>query len=596
MKLKLFVSVVALGVLVACGGGGSSSSAPATESVTGSNRLVENLPDMTKFKSMELQSPAADQVVAWKEGLPLYAKIKLHLENSVAGLQSNFLPSAYAQTASSQTSSSQTTTSSAASTICNVKNLVGVATDGTSIDLSLTEGSTSECVGVTDMFDGKTYILLATEGIYKDGKTCNLVFAQKATGNLFCLGETKRSRYTFTRKNGENWKKYEILQATDNGNYIFLETKVDIFDSLGLKTGELIKVLRFDLRDAVGGPSALTVLEAENTTWYNWGSNGDTSWFNLYGFSGLENGDMAATYQYNINNSLFGSSNYINDSTYFAHNSAANNFDSIRINLNSLNTSSSSSYSYWYQQINCYLGGATTTNNGVEASNFYFVANTTGGNKLYKAHYDGASVVIQDQGTTNLCVSWYGSSAIAKIDGEYYGVIQNSQRVQNTWNWATGQGQTGIDLYKRDLNANADVIVAEMTTQRSWANPQLVVSSSGRKAYVALGAMEQWIWNSSTNSSERVQNGAEIFYVDLANYGGSAITNISPVVASAEKIWISTLSNVGSDGLLQFAGRDLTTPMFKKIDVTVDPIEPKITRRPASAAGSGGETLVVVRL
>jgi hypothetical protein len=593
MKLKIILGAVVLSLLVACGGsgGGGSAAAPTSESTTGSNQLPTNLPAIKSLTAMALQTPSASQVSQWKNALPFYAKARLQLNQIMASLQEKLIPNAYAQSSSSSsTSSSQT--SSNQSTVCSVKNLVGVNSDGTSIDLSLTSGASGECVGVTDMFDGKTYVLLATEGIYKDGKTCNLVFAQKSTGSLFCLGEKSRSRYTFTRKDGSNWKKYDILQATDNGNYIFLETKVDIYDTLGSKTGELVKVLRFDLTDSINGPSVMTVLEAENTSWYSWSNSGDTTWFTLYGYSGLENGDMAATYQYSINNYTFSSNNYINDSTYFAYNASAGNFDSVRIDLSSLNSGSSS---YWYQQIKCYLGGATTTANGVDTSNFYFVADV-GGSKLYKAHYNGTAVVTQDQGQTNLCANWYGSSAIAKIDGEYYGVTQNTQRVQSAWNWSTGQGQVGIDLYKRDLNSSQDVVIAEMTTQRSWANPQMAVSTSGRKAYVVLGAAEQWIWNSLTSSSTRVQNGAEIFYIDLANYVNTPIQNVTPVVTSADKIWVSTLSNVGSDGLLQFAGRDMATPMFNKIDVTVDPVQSSVNRRAADSAGNGGETLVVVRL
>ena len=593
MKLKISIGLSVLGLLVACGGGdGGTVAAPPTASASGSNQLATKLPAISSLKAMALQTPSASQVSQWKNNMPAYAKVKMHVKEFTTALQTSLVPNAYAQTAPSSAGSSSST--STVSTTCSVKNLVGLDANGVAIDLSLTAGTSSECIGVTDMFDGQAYVLLATEGIYKDGKTCNLVFAQKSTGSLFCLGEKNRSRYTFTRKDGSNWKKYDILQATDNGKYIFLETKVDVYDSMGSKTGELVKVLRFDLTDAVNGPTVMTVLEAENTSWYNWSSSGDTTWFTLYGYSGLENGDMAATYQYSINNYTFSSNNYINDSTYFAYNTSSKSFDSIKIDLSSLNTSSTS---YWYQQIKCYLGGAVTTANGVDTSNFYFVADING-SKLYKAYYDGTNVVTQALGTTSLCANWYGSSAIAKIDGEYYGVTQNTQRVQNAWNWNTGQGQVGIDLYKRDLNASQDVVIAEMTTQRSYANPQLAVSSAGNKAYVVLGAAEQWIWNSGTSSSTRVQNGAEIFFIDLSTYSGTILPNVPAVVTSADKIWVSTLSNVGSDGLLQFAGRDMTTPMFSKIDVTVNPLltQDKISRKAADSSGSGGETVAMVRL
>lgn len=579
MKLKFFICSIAIGALTACGGGGSAS-APVAESATGSNQLVSSLPSIKTFSALALQTPSATQAAAWSEPKTFLAKVQKTLLDQSVAFMNLVIPPAVAQSApsgSSSSSSSSSTTSSAVT--CNVKQLVGLKADGQADDLTLTSG-TSDCVGVTDMFDGKKYILLATEGIYKDGKTCNIVFAQKSTGNLFCLGEDKRSRYSFTRKDSSNgWKKYEILQATENNKYIFLETKVDIFDDAGSKTGELIKLLRFDLSDEVNGPIAKTVMKGENTAWYNWGASGDTSYFTIFGYSGLENGDVAASYQLSINNNIFNSWIYNSDAAYFLYNAVADEFISKKVDL----SSTTGAYAQWWNQISCFLSSDT--------DGFYFVVNSS---TLAKGVYDPVSdaVTATTVGPTKLCSSW-GPSIIQKVDGVYYGVAQNNTSQTWAWNPSTGQygGSTAFDVFKRRISDSSDTVISTISISRSWANPTIAVAKDASRAFIAIGAYEEWTWNNSLGQSSRQQFGAEIFSVNLS---GTPPVTASQVLQRTDKVWISAISNIGSDGIFQFSGRDMTKPFYDKIDVTIDANGVKNTV-PASDSNSK-QTLSVVRL
>lgn len=569
-----------MAALVACGGGGSSASAPAAQSASGSNQLVSSLPSIRTFSALALQTPSATQSAAWAEPKTLLGKVqKTFRDNSVA-FMNLVIPSAVAQGApagSGSTSGGSTTTTT--SNTCNVKQLVGLKADGSADDLTLTSG-TSDCVGVTDMFDGKKYILLATEGIYKDGKTCNIVFAQKSTGNLFCLGEDKRSRYSFTRKDASNgWKKYEILQATENNKYIFLETKVDIFDDAGSKTGELIKLLRFDLSDEVNGPVAKTVMKGENTAWYNWGASGDTSYFTIFGYSGLENGDVAASYQLSINNNIFNSWIYNSDAAYFSYNATTDEFSAKKVDLTS---TTGGNNAQWWNQISCFLSS--------DSDGFYFVVNSS---TLAKGVYDPVADVVTAStvGPTKLCSSW-GPSIIQKVDGVYYGVAQNNT---STWLWdparGTYGGTTAFDVFKRRISDPSDTIISTISINRSWANPTIAVAKDASRAFIAIGAYEEWTWSNGLSQSVRQQSGAEIFSVNLS---GTPPVTASQVLQRTDKVWISAISNIGSDGIFQFSGRDMTKPFYDKIDVTIDANGFKNTV-PASDSNSA-QTLSVVRL
>jgi hypothetical protein len=536
---KISLIMVILYSLVACSSSddsadpGSGSSAPVSSN--GSNQLVSSIPNLSSYSALALVSAKSTS------------------------------------SSSRLARSSAATDNSSLGNSCNVKALVGVSDDGEEVDLALTESE--DCVGVTDMFDGKKYILLAAEGVYKNDQVCNIVFVQKSTGNLFCLGESQRSRYSFSRKagssgssgssgamaGGSSWKKYDILQATENGNYIFLETTVDLFDDSGNKTSELIKIIRFDLTDPGGGPVASTVLKGENTDWYNWGNNsGDTSYFYIYGYAGLENGDLAASYQISLYNNTFNQWAYNNASTYYRYNPVTGKFETKEINLNSL---SSSGYNWW-DNIQCFL------NSGSDG--FYFVyndySNYGGGAALAKGTYNvnTSSVSVTQVGTTKLCSNWWGPSSTVKVGNKYYGIQQGN----SSWQWDpnTGQytGNISFEIFEREVTQASDVTIDNISINRNWADPTFLMSSDGSTGYVALGAYEEWKWDSNTQESTRNQFGAEIFKINIS------ARNHSQILSSSQNIWISAISNIGSDGALYFSARDLTKPLFDKITVEID--------------------------
>jgi len=569
------LSLVTSVALVGCGGGGGGTDAvaPVGPQTSGSNQLVGSM--SIDYAALALVSPSAQQVAAWDapKTLPDYLQagatfLAQVITSPIRNAMATMAPGSSVQTSSTNTSS----------TTCNVKSLVGVAEDGSEEELYLTEGTTDLCVGVTDMFDGKNYVLLAAEGIYKDDKVCNLVFVQKNTGALFCLGENQRSRYSFTRRDGQNWKKYEILQATENGNYIFLETKVDLFSDAGDKTGEMVKIIRFDLSDATLGPVATTVLEGENTSWFNWGNSGDTSYFSIFGYSGLENGDLAASYSISLYNNTFNQWAYNNDAAYFRFNADSGEFVSSKVDLNSF--SNSGSGGYWWDQIRCYLKSTDT--------GFNFVTPVNGINSLVKGVYNtnNQQVSLQTIGATKLCQDW-GPSTIAAVGSNYYGI---SATPVNTWIWnpTTGQhtGTIQFELFTRDVSQAADITFATLNVQRKWATPSLIMAPDASRAFVAFGAYEQWIWNN--NTTERKQIGAEIFQINLP--AGSN----SQVLTSNQNIWISAISNIGSNGALTFSGRDLTKPLFEKIEATIG-ADGVLVVQPSAAVGNR-QTFSVIKL
>ncbi len=570
------VATAAAVILAGCGGGNSGNDpAPVAADPAGSNQLVSSIASFRSYTSLALVSPTSQQVAAWnkpKNAVDYLQKLGREVMLAVTSV----IPSAVAQAASSSASASASSSSTTTTTTCNVKTLMALDANGAEQELSLT-GSTDECVGVTDMFDGKNYVLLAAEGIYSDSKVCNLVFVQKSTGSLFCVGENQRSRYSFTRKDGNNWKKYDILQATENGNYIFLEAKVDLFSDSGDKTGELIKIIRFDLTDSTNGPVAQTVLEGENTAWFNWGNSGDTSYFTIYGYSGLENGDLAVSYQISLYNNTFSQWAYNSRSNYYRYNASTAEFDSYDVNLGSLGGGAGN----WWESIKCFLKSGN--------SGFNFVTFANGTYSLIRGDFSNGAVQLTNVGSTQLCVSW-GPSSIVKAGSKYYG-IQQAPSSNWTWDSATSRytGSISFVVFSRDVSAAADVTKATVSvTDRGWATPALYVSADEATAFVAMGAYEEWRWNPTASTSERKQFGAEIMKVNMGDG-----TN-SRVVRSSDNIWISAISNIGSDGSLQFSGRNLSTPLYAKIDGTIDAAG-VLTTAPSSAAAAR-QTFSVVRL
>ena len=208
MRFPLLLALVASIMLIsACGGGGGGTTAAAPTPVT--TAPVAATPSNQLASSVSVSGYSALSIASKTSSSVQTAGIKGMFQNLLARL----ISPAYAATCAT-----------------DAYKLVGVNTDGTSTPISVTAGGTDQCgVGFRSMFDAGKYILLTGDSIYKDDLTCNLVFLNKSTGELFCVGETVPAKYDILGQSA--WKNYPRIQLSDDKNYLFLEAASVIFDS-----------------------------------------------------------------------------------------------------------------------------------------------------------------------------------------------------------------------------------------------------------------------------------------------------------------------------------------------------------------------------
>lgn len=271
LKLVALSTLLAL-LMVGCGGGSSTTAtAPATEGVN--NQLASSV-SIAGFDSLSLAQASQATGTTQTAMLP-------KLFDWVTNL---IVPKAYAQTVQ-----------------CNydLLKLAGVDADGSLTQLSVLTSGDDCSAGFIDMYDGKRYIMFTASGIYKDGLTCNLVLLNKTTGGLFCVGERSRSIYKIS--GADSWKAYEKLQVSEDGNFMYLETDSSVFDENGQITGVKTKLLRFDLSNDESGPVASTLVEGFQQSWLSAtgfaGNANEYEGFQIKGYQGLNNGDVALVYE-----------------------------------------------------------------------------------------------------------------------------------------------------------------------------------------------------------------------------------------------------------------------------------------------------------
>ena len=297
MKRTLIITtLVSAGLLTGCGGGGGSSSAstpitPATQapvSSTGSTTELANSVNVNGYQSLSIAATTTSSVQT--------ASMLGRLQTMLADF---FIKPAYAQTAGRCTT--------------DAYKLVGIKDDGTYEPVSVTTSGTDSCnVGFREMFDLGSYILLTGEGIYKDDQTCNLVFLQKQSGTLYCVGETVPSRYriassssssssTTTPSSGtaSNSEKIQPILDADGitTKYVLVNAQSTSFDSNNQISGLKTKLIRFDLTDATAGPKAAVLLEGYQQGWSAYTTASDFEYFNLDNYRIAQNGDVLASYQ-----------------------------------------------------------------------------------------------------------------------------------------------------------------------------------------------------------------------------------------------------------------------------------------------------------
>lgn len=272
--------------LSACGGGGSSSTTTLTPSTqapvasTGADTSTElaSSVSISGYRSVSIAATTTNGV----QTASLFNKMK----TAIAGF---FIKPAIAQSSST----CQT----------DAYKLVGVGEDGSLTPLKVTQGTDSCNVGFREMFDLGSYVMLTGEGIYKNDLTCNIVFVQKSTGNLFCVGESLASRYQIaTNSSGSspsagsstsNAEKVQTILASDGAtSYALVNAQSTTFDSNNQISGIKTKVLRFDLTDLENGPKAAVILEGFQSSWSSYNTASEFEYYSLDNYRLAKNGDV----------------------------------------------------------------------------------------------------------------------------------------------------------------------------------------------------------------------------------------------------------------------------------------------------------------
>ena len=291
MKLKSPALALALSFLLlalyGCGGGNGSSTTtitPTTQAPVASNgantstELAGNVV-VNGYRSISIAATTTN-------GLKT-ASLLQRMKSMVAGV---FIKPAIAQ--------------SAAQCQTDAYKLVGVGEDGGLTALKVTQGTDSCNVGFREMFDLGSYILLTGEGIYKGDLTCNMIFLQKNTGNLYCVGENLASRYQITTSSSSNTgtaaggstsnaeKVQTILDADGKTTYALVNAQSTTFDSNNQISGIKTKLLRFDLNDLESGPKAAVLLEGFQSSWQAYNTASEFEYYSLDNYRLAKNGDV----------------------------------------------------------------------------------------------------------------------------------------------------------------------------------------------------------------------------------------------------------------------------------------------------------------
>ncbi len=272
--------------LSACGGGGSSTTTALTPTTqapvasTGSDTSTElaSSVSISGYRSVSIAATTTNGVQT--------ASLLNKMRTAIAGF---FIKPAIAQSSST----CQT----------DAYKLVGVGEDGSLTPLKVTQGTDSCNVGFREMFDLGSYVMLTGEGIYKNDLTCNIVFVQKSTGNLFCVGESLASRYQIaTNSSGSspsagsstsNAEKVQTILATDGAtSYALVNAQSTTFDSNNQISGIKTKVLRFDLTDLTNGPKAAVLLEGFQSSWSSYNTASEFEYYSLDNYRLAKNGDV----------------------------------------------------------------------------------------------------------------------------------------------------------------------------------------------------------------------------------------------------------------------------------------------------------------
>ena len=574
MRVQIFAALtLSAALLVGCGGGGGSSTTAASPTPI-TTAPVASTPSNQLASSVSVSGYSALSIAAKTSSSVQTAGIKGLFQNLLA----RFISPAYA-----------------ANCATDAYKLVGVNTDGTSTPISVTAGGADQCgVGFRSMFDAGNYILLTGDSIYKDDLTCNLVFLNKASGELFCVGETVPAKYDILGQSA--WKNYARLQLSNDKNYLFLEASAVIFDSNNQITGKKTKIMRFDLSDQTKGPQGTILVEGFQNSWLSNGFAGDNSQFegfDVQTYAGLDNGDAMIIYNryvYNTGGSMAGgtgSGSLSRHNTFYYRFAPDSTYTRLEVDIdkattlvqNELNTNtggSGSNNTYTaanIYNIPCYFKSSTNKDKFYFAIPYYYWDRSGTGqgyNKslIVSAVRPSASATKLDVNrytTTRLCGnSWGQTASFQVINDSYYAIDTNW-----VWNPNTNSGGSVTTLIKKDfgfLNETpVDDVIYTISADTSW--------SGGKQFFVSKDYM--YIKSPPTTWSMISTPGDALDRYDPATFDntrsvGSQLGTALPILASSNNISIQSIASTTTDNLLKVVGRKTDDADLVKVYGTVD--------------------------
>lgn len=571
MKIHISIfSLLAACVLLlsACGGGSSSSTAAVTPTPTTtapvaaseSNQLASSV-SVSGYSALSIASKTSSSIQT--------AGIKGLLQNLLARL----ISPAYAATCAT-----------------DAYKLVGVNADGTSTPIPVTAGGIDQCgVGFRSMFDAGKYILLTGDSIYKDDLTCNLVFLNKSSGELFCVGETVPAKYDILGQSA--WKNYPRIQISDDKNYLFLEAASVIFDSNNQITGKKTKLMRFDLSDDNKGPQATVLVEGFQNSWLSTsgsGFSGDASQFEgfeIQNYAGLNNGDamvMYNRYVYSTGSSM--SMNALSklnnfyyrfeaDSTYKRLEvdvAKAGTLVQQEINGNSGNNATFAPGNIY--QIPCYFRSTANKDKFYFAIPYYYWDGTRSYNKslIVSAVRPSASDTKLDVNrytSTAMCGnSWNQTASYQVINGVYYSLDTNW-----VYNPSNGSGSQVTALTKKDMGFATETPVADVvytiSSDTSWGGSKQIFVSKDYLYIKAPAAQGSWTGTSSPGDSlDRYDPANFTIFAPVGQMLGAPVS----VLASSGNISVQSVSSSSTDNILKVVGRKTDDPDLVKVYGAID--------------------------
>lgn len=567
--LLLALLVASSLMLGACGGGGGSSTSSSPTSINtapvasgASNQLADSVA-VSGYSALSIASKTSSSMQT--------AGIKGFFQNLLARL----ITPAYAATCGT-----------------DAYKLVGVNADGTSTAIQVT-GGTDQCgVGFRSMFDAGNYILLTGDSIYKDDLTCNLVFLNKANGELFCVGETAPAKYDIAGQAA--WKNYARLQLSTDKNYLFLEAAAVIFDSNNQITGKKTKIMRFDLSDLTKGPQGTILVEGFQNSWLSSGFTGDNSQFegfDVQTYAGLDNGDAMVIYnRYVYNTGGMGTmstgGSLSRHNTFYYRFDADSNFTRLEVDLDkattlvqaelSTNTSGGASNNTYVAaniyNIPCYFKSAADKDKFYFAIPYYYWDQTGTGqgyNKslIVSAVRPSASATKLDVNrytTTRLCGnSWGQTSSFQVVNGAYYALDTNW-----VWNPNTNNGGQVTTLIKKDFGfANerpVDDVLYTISSGTGWSNgKQFFVSKD--YMYIKSPTIE---WSMTSTPGDTLERYDPTTF-DNSRAIGSQLGSALSILTSASNVSIQSISSTSTDNSLKVVGRKTDDADLVKIYGTI---------------------------